>query len=217
MIKTNQILSLGVSLISLTFSLNATAAETCTVVPSCADLGYTDTSCNGKSLKCPFDNSKLFCQGLSGSDVLNGENGETCAIGSIVYCDGTCSSSYNIKKIPLGIYISSAHIIALTDSGNLDYRKAQEACSELTVCGHQAFLPKLIQIQLWRENLTVLNNTLSKVSGANNFKNSNYWTNTPWNYNSGWYTYNPTTGSQQGQQFNEGEAFAKETRCIFAF
>lgn len=39
-------------------------AQTCTLTPSCEDLGYTMNSeqCNsGSSLKCPFDETKLFC------------------------------------------------------------------------------------------------------------------------------------------------------------
>ena len=33
----------------------------CVPVPDCASIGYTETSCDGDSLKCPFDNTKLKC------------------------------------------------------------------------------------------------------------------------------------------------------------
>ncbi len=33
----------------------------CTPSPDCADMGYTETSCSGKFVRCPFDTSKLFC------------------------------------------------------------------------------------------------------------------------------------------------------------
>ena len=33
----------------------------CVPVPDCASIGYTETSCDGDSLKCPFDVSKLKC------------------------------------------------------------------------------------------------------------------------------------------------------------
>ena len=33
----------------------------CVPVPDCASIGYTETSCDGDSLKCPFDTSKLYC------------------------------------------------------------------------------------------------------------------------------------------------------------
>ena len=33
----------------------------CTPTPDCASMGYTETSCDGKYVRCPFDTSKLFC------------------------------------------------------------------------------------------------------------------------------------------------------------
>ena len=33
----------------------------CTPTPDCVSIGYTETSCEGDSLKCPFDTSKLYC------------------------------------------------------------------------------------------------------------------------------------------------------------
>ena len=44
-------------LILFSFSTHAT----CTPTPDCASIGYTETSCETKSVKCPFDTSKLFC------------------------------------------------------------------------------------------------------------------------------------------------------------
>ena len=44
---------------AILFSFNAYAE--CTPAPDCASIGYTETSCEGASLKCPFDTSKLFC------------------------------------------------------------------------------------------------------------------------------------------------------------
>ena len=33
----------------------------CVPVPDCAAIGYTETGCDGNSVKCPFDTSKLKC------------------------------------------------------------------------------------------------------------------------------------------------------------
>lgn len=33
----------------------------CVPTPDCAEIGYTESSCDGDSLKCPFDTSKLLC------------------------------------------------------------------------------------------------------------------------------------------------------------
>ena len=41
--------------------LSSTAHAECTPAPDCASIGYTETSCETTSLKCPFDTSKLKC------------------------------------------------------------------------------------------------------------------------------------------------------------
>ena len=54
----------GASMIALTFSLNiSTANATCSPMPTCESMGYTQTSCPSgvASLKCPFDESKMIC------------------------------------------------------------------------------------------------------------------------------------------------------------
>lgn len=51
----------------LSCAISASAADTCTPAPSCADLGYTQStsSCNGgKYVKCPFDTTKVACIAL---------------------------------------------------------------------------------------------------------------------------------------------------------
>ena len=62
-IKSGRLLDLAYQLGAMTiiglFSFNAHA--TCTPTPDCTDMGYTETSCNGSFVRCPFDTSKLFC------------------------------------------------------------------------------------------------------------------------------------------------------------
>ena len=48
-----------IAMTAILFSFNAYAE--CTPTPDCASIGYTETSCETKALKCPFDTSKLFC------------------------------------------------------------------------------------------------------------------------------------------------------------
>ena len=45
------------------FSASVALAQTCATAPSCATLGYTQSAsaCSGKSLKCPFDTTKVMC------------------------------------------------------------------------------------------------------------------------------------------------------------
>ena len=41
--------------------MTSIANAACTPTPDCATIGYTETGCEGDSLKCPFDISKLYC------------------------------------------------------------------------------------------------------------------------------------------------------------
>ena len=41
--------------------LPVSAGAECVPSPDCASIGYTETSCDGGSVKCPFDTSKLRC------------------------------------------------------------------------------------------------------------------------------------------------------------
>ncbi len=69
----------------------------CTPTPDCADMGYTETSCSGKFVRCPFDTSKLFCapcdskfQYTCSGDNITGGIGSACG-GKYVSCE--CSST----------------------------------------------------------------------------------------------------------------------------
>ena len=70
----------------------------CTPTPDCASIGYTETSCEGDSLKCPFDITKLYCIPCDSSYkyTCTGTReygvGDSCA-GKYVSC-GICDSSF---------------------------------------------------------------------------------------------------------------------------
>lgn len=60
------------------------AAQTCAVAPTCESLGYTMTAtdCTGKkTLKCPFDTSKLYCVTEAGLANVN--------LGDVMFSDHT--------------------------------------------------------------------------------------------------------------------------------
>ncbi len=69
----------------------------CTPTPDCASIGYTETSCEGDYLACPFDSTKLKCipcdssfrYNCSGNNITGG-TGSTCG-GKYTQCE--CSSS----------------------------------------------------------------------------------------------------------------------------
>ncbi len=89
---------LGAMTIIGLFSYNAHA--TCTPTPDCASIGYTETSCEGNSLKCPFDTSKLFCVPCDSSfryncsgDNITGGIGSACG-GKYVSCECSAGSVF---------------------------------------------------------------------------------------------------------------------------
>lgn len=81
---------LEVSTIILTFFLiGQVRAQTCETPPSCESLGYTKTAddCSNKvTLKCPLDESKLYCADAKQSGVCSGGYSEIEKI--IPYCTG---------------------------------------------------------------------------------------------------------------------------------
>ncbi len=69
----------------------------CTPTPDCASIGYTETSCEGDSLKCPFDITKMMCMPCDSSfrydcsgDNITGGTGSACG-GKYASCE--CSST----------------------------------------------------------------------------------------------------------------------------
>ena len=88
------------SLVALLYggSSLAYADVTCTDAPDCAALGYTQTEaqCASKpAIKCPFDTSKYYCKQ---TPVIEG-----CTVGSFLYTDGSCSSTYTSGRTLVGI------------------------------------------------------------------------------------------------------------------
>ncbi len=108
----------------------------CTPAPDCASIGYTQTSCETISLKCPFDTSKLFCLPCDSSfqytcDASNEYGDGTscnnkyqaccktdCVVGAIYYSDKTCSSCVNNSKTPVGVVIKDNELIMSLDNPN---------------------------------------------------------------------------------------------------
>ena len=84
----------------------AVAEDFCATLPTCEELGYThnETLCaNQAVMRCPFDNTKIFC---------NIKNVKKCEFGDIVYTSNMCFSKDPIGE-PKGIVIHPVHRIAL--------------------------------------------------------------------------------------------------------
>jgi len=90
----------GASIAAITLALNTSTswAEGCTVVPTCDELGYNQTTCgDAPALKCPFDQTKLFCGG--GSSGGNNNWLTSCTIGDLIAKDGHALSFQEIRAM----------------------------------------------------------------------------------------------------------------------
>lgn len=107
----------GAGLIALAFSVGTAkiaSAQSCTVPPTCDALGYTKTATDCKdmsTLKCPFDQSKVFC--VTAAEAGTG-NCEYPDIGYILYSDKSCSASYYSTKTPIGIIFDKLNRLAIS-------------------------------------------------------------------------------------------------------
>ena len=71
---------------------NTYAQMDCESIPSCAELGYTQTSCaGGKGIKCPFDETQLYCAGVKSlpdgeTPTITDEDWTAACANKIDYC-----------------------------------------------------------------------------------------------------------------------------------
>lgn len=79
-----------------------------TTPPSCASLGYdksTSDCTDQPSLKCPFDNSKLFC--------IPATTSSSCRIGDILYSDKSCNNNVVASKTAIGVVFDTTYRLAI--------------------------------------------------------------------------------------------------------
>ncbi|MBQ8465949.1 MAG: hypothetical protein IJ545_08080 [Alphaproteobacteria bacterium] len=102
---------IGASLLVMTFSFTINVkAQSCTKVPTCEELGYTGTSCSSgvATLKCPFDQSKVFCAEDCSSYTL-----DSCP--SHALCEQCSNGKYKRTGCEDG-YISENQVITSSSS-----------------------------------------------------------------------------------------------------
>ena len=143
----------GIALLALS---GETQALTCTAAPSCADLGYTKTSCaGGGGVKCPFDSSKMFCirEGMGSEYKFN----NAISRYQIAFSDGTTGKYYNEDKVAIGIithlhnYGDRKHgiMVSLQPFAIQTIEQARKMCAAYTTAGTMAGdwrLPSLAEL-----------------------------------------------------------------------
>ena len=101
----------------------------CTPAPDCASIGYTETSCEGDSLKCPFDITKLYCipcdssfrYDCSGENITGG-TGSACG-GKYVSCECEGGLPFNNGICPQNCTVGMIYYSDRTCSTELDNSK----------------------------------------------------------------------------------------------
>ena len=181
----------------------------CVPVPDCASIGYTETSCEGDSLKCPFDTTKLYCPPCDSSFryTCTGDNiktpiGAACN-GKYVSCECVAGAKYSNNEC---ICDNSCDVV-----GNIVY--SDKTCSScyfesktaVAVVVHKdenkrLIAPLNVPYMRWSSynaDVTTLDNTstfeiaLTDMDGkANTQKIVEFFASDDETNNSAWYCYN---------------------------
>ncbi len=101
----------------------------CTPTPDCALIGYTETSCEGDYLACPFDSTKLKCMPCDSSfrydcsgDNITGGTGSACG-GKYVACECEGGLPFNNGICPQSCMVGMIYYSDRTCSTELDNSK----------------------------------------------------------------------------------------------
>ena len=104
---------IGAMLFMTAFSVSTSRAQTCIQPPSCENLGYKQSEAECKSaekvLKCPHDQSKMFC--LTMAEIDGNAVGH---VGDILYSDKTFSTELIKSKTPIGVVFDEANHLAVS-------------------------------------------------------------------------------------------------------
>ncbi len=129
--------------IVLLFPTGNTAAQTsgqCAIAPTCSELGYEQkaTDCSGQyMLKCPFDNSKVFC----GGDACTSDYTLFSCDSSKGTCD-VCGGKYKYTSCSGNFTLSNGNCIC-NKSCNGGYSLDSSSCScycSISSCGSGQYL-----------------------------------------------------------------------------
>ena len=190
--------------LSLLFPFSTHA--TCTPTPDCADMGYTETSCSGSFVRCPFDTSKLFCapcdskfQYLCSGDYITAGAGSSCdnkyvsceCVAGATFSNGNCMCDTSCK-------VGNIYYSDTSCSSCLENNKTPVG---VVVKDNEIIMSIEIQYQLWSSgykdipnlpNYATANDALNDFSGKSNTATivAYYGANADTSTNAGVYCYN---------------------------
>ena len=237
----------SLSMIGSLAAAGAAAAQTCATPPSCETLGFTksEADCDGlEALKCPFDQSKLYCP-------QGGGNMSAAAPGAILYSDGTISDSRIAGKTPIGVvaYVNGNKGFAVAleernypwggyryDVSCLDDMDKSAASADMkgyantrcllndsqyhglaSYCAYNlnGYLPAAGELKAISSNYNAINRGLQKVSGTQ-ISSEYYWSSSEGYISGGVYAWvvNPSNGAMP--PYGHTKDWNNLVRCVLA-
>ena len=165
--RTDKILGASLALAAFSFiTPSHVLAQTCVTPPTCESLGYTksESDCAGKqALKCPFDNTKVFC-----SENTSGDNCTNPKVGYIMYSDMSCSEDVIEGKLPIGIIVGLAPnlLISLVQT-DMAYSPNPLFCASYTPGGSTGWvLPLKEYMMKIYQHRDIINKSLLKIKAT---------------------------------------------------
>ena len=157
-IKTKTLFGAGLTALAFSLILTSTAfAQSCAAVPTCDELGYNKTTCNGfVSLKCPFDKSKLFCGGTCESGYIYGMISGKC---------GTKNPDiiYSGDK-PIAVVIDEGYALALRNEAEGTFQEVYDACDNKV--GGSWTVPSLDAFYAYMQKKSIIDSLIKSVGGS---------------------------------------------------
>ena len=145
------------------------ANATCTPTPDCASIGYTETSCEGDFVRCPFDISKLLClpcdskyqYDCSGANITGGV-GTSCG-GKYASCTCLNGGTFNNGECPP---VCTVGMIYYSDKSCSEEVDATKTAIGVVVKDNTLIVALNIPDMRWASNIN------TDVSGITNYTSS---------------------------------------------
>lgn len=153
----------------------------CVATQDCAALGYTESSCSGGGVKCPFGNY-WFCGEKKGVC-------QSCKAGMILNSDMTCSRTKTSGKTPIGVVVlqviaegadakCAGLAVALNDIGFMNFSKAGSQSNSYSAGGVTGWrLPTHEELLMMHTLYSDVESGLTNAGGTT-FQRDYYWSST---------------------------------------
>ncbi len=191
-------------------------AETCTATPDCKSLGYTQTSCPDGGVKCPWNQSLMFCNKKCAPACEE----KKCQTGDVLYGNKkcyTCSDNYKLPGLsPIGVVLRTGMAVALNDVGNMSWDIAKYWCNENYTAGGVSDwdLPsKDVLLEDVHGNINSVQTGLQSATGGRKLLSTYYWSSSYDSNSHDWFV-NPVNGDTGTSRYSYD---SYNVRCVLYY